>query len=244
MPYSAEYQLTGCSRCGGRHQLLLRLLPAAEPSVVLFGGPSASPPAGSVSASPPAGSVAASPSAGSVADPPGRTWPVSFTCPAVGAEALAEITLDGIRSGEILAVTVSEVDPKRIGGLDPLMAAEIEEWTKASASSGRDFCKTMTTLSLGAVPVLFTVFKFLGQDTAKRPWVAVSGAVIGLILLTAAALFAAAMRPVYATVAESDFPQWRARRLARMNQVIRAASITLVVGIASSIAVFATLLTA
>jgi hypothetical protein len=238
------YEVGPCPRCSSVHALPL-LVRYREDRVVLFGGK------GSNTADSKGERASAS------------VWEISFTCPETSERALAEVEIAPDEGTEIVQVSLSstgdEEEPAKhmaavAGGAsaEPELArtqelspgndhagSELTEWIKASISTPRDYCKSMLTASTAAIPIVFTVLKFLGVGTASSAWAAWSGVVPASLMVAAAVLFALAMRPEYVEIKIQEFPEWHRRRLRHMNTFIRWASAMFVLGLVTAIVVFA-----
>jgi hypothetical protein len=119
---------------------------------------------------------------------------------------------------------------------------ELNDWVKTSASTVRDFSRTMISLSIGAVPIYFATTQFLGKQRVHGGWAALALAPPVLFLLAAIA-FGAALRPALITVTSlAGFAQWRRARLAAMNRWVQVAMALFLAGASAAGVVWAILL--
>jgi hypothetical protein len=189
------HEVVACPQCKQPHvfPVLVRVRAAPVAEVPLFGGA-----------------------------PAART--IAFTCP---------------NTREIISVPVPDPpDSEIIGPDDPNRPApefvpagatapgpeeqEYTDWIKASRATAVDFCKTMLTAATGAIPVYFAVLKYLGAEAANASWFSRIGALPPVLFLVAAVVFALALRPRFALVAQATFAEFRASRLRQLNTFLFA----------------------
>jgi hypothetical protein len=232
------YRVEECARCGKPHSLNLEVIFEHAQEVALFGG--------SENLGPRSKNV--------------RRWDVSYLCEETGEPALAkfELAVDPgltivrvrpLKSGEPLIQLTNQNEGARSGDRSTrspaaadLLRQDLAEWIKTSSSTPRDYCKAMVTTSTAAIPVLFTLLKFLGYETANQTWVAIAGSIIAGLMLLAAVGFILAMRPRFEIIDVEGFEEWRSRRLARMNLFIGAATIIFVIAVTASLILFGLIL--
>jgi hypothetical protein len=211
-----------CPRCGRLHHFGLTVTTASlvgGPSgVVLFGGASAK------EASQP------------LDDQRERLWDVLLRCPDTEEEFTHPARIETMPDEDIIAVAMT--GDQQASSSSSWQQDEFTEWIKASVGNARDFARTMLSTSLAAIPVFFTVLKYLGFERVRSSWWAVS-IVPPLLLLAAAVAFVYALRPVHLTIADTpDFVTFRTHRLAVMNQRITVGMSLFLVAVAASTIIF------
>ncbi len=114
---------------------------------------------------------------------------------------------------------------------------ELKEWIKTSRSTALDYCKTMLSSSVGAIPVYFVIIKYLGYETladASRNIFLLPP----LLFLLAALLFVLGLKPRFEIISEEEFPKFRKHRLKQLNNFLLAGTILFVLAIILAILVF------
>ena len=224
-----EYNIPKCKQCGNSHkyQLEIRYKAANNETseVVVFGGKGG-------------------PSRRTITNAVSSTnspvsWDVVFLCPEMNQSFVMPITIEVSQDKEeivgIVAMnpstqSVSSADDvlqmntstEKAGLSNDVMNKEFEEWVSSSAASAREFCKTMLTISTGAVPIFFTVLKYIGVEQASTPRLAWFGICPPSLFLISSILFIFALRPQYSTIASLlAFEKFRKERLQKMNRYIR-----------------------
>jgi hypothetical protein len=130
----------------------------------------------------------------------------------------------------------------------PSMGAEFEEWIKNSRSVALDFCKTMISISAGAIPVYFAVLNYLGFEKVSGTQLAQiqlgqiqlgQVAILPPILYLAALLVCVlALRPPLAALSANEFAAFRESRLNQLNRFIIIGTSLFVVATGLAIAMF------
>jgi hypothetical protein len=123
-------------------------------------------------------------------------------------------------------------------------ASDFAEWAKSSRQTATDYCKTMLTTSSGAIPVYFAVLKYLGHERVGSSAIALVGVVPPVLLLTAAMLFAIALRPRLALLTPDGFTQFRTQRLKRLDRYIGAGTAAFGMAVGLAVLIFLRALTA
>lgn len=103
---------------------------------------------------------------------------------------------------------------------------EFAEWIKNSRKTAVDFCKIMLSISTGAIPVYFTVLKYIGFENIGGTALAKFTILPTVFFLAAAVMYVLALRPRYEAVTQKDFKGFRARRLKQLNQFIVWGTVT------------------
>lgn len=198
----ASYTVAVCPHCGDRHDYTLRLGRTHEE--LLFAGPGKS-----------VGLVC-----------PKTKKPVQVVIELDDNERFlgAEIATGSELSGASLPAPQSTDDPAaESGGREPDVGEEAEktEWRKASRTTATDFCKTMLASSTAAIPVYFAVLKYTGVEQLDGSLQATLGILPPVAFLSAAAVFAAALRPRLRSVGRRTFSEVRDERLRQLDQYMK-----------------------
>lgn len=211
-----DYTVHECPRCGKKHDYKLKALVRAESTeeIAIFGGT-------------------------------GGKSEILFECPDTKRKFTQVVP--NPQNREIISLA-TESDIKDSISTPPktlLQAAESDfaEWIKNSRSVSIDFCKIMLTLSTGAIPIYFTMLKYMGFENISNITFAKIGILPPIMFLVAAVLFVLALRPRFETISQSEFATFRSSRLKQMNQFINAGALTFGGAIAFTIMLFFSLLT-
>lgn len=84
----------------------------------------------------------------------------------------------------------------------------------------------MLTLSTGAIPVYFTMLKYMGFEKISNVTFAKIGILPPLMFLIGAVFFVLALRPRFETISQDNFVTFRSSRLKQMNKLINAGALT------------------
>ncbi len=184
------HHVTDCPRCGGSHEfpILVRIKVCKKPAVPIFAG-----------------------------EPP--TTKLAFICPTT--RDVIEVSVPNPSDGEVVGPATAD-DAPTDSLQDELLSrgaieAEYTEWVKVSRATAVDFCKTMITASIGAVPIYFALLKYLGAEAAASSILSRIGGLPPLLFLISTIIFALALRPRLAWVNERGFGEFRAARLKWLN---------------------------
>jgi hypothetical protein len=159
---------------------------------------------------------------------------IGLSCPVDGAPFTSQLELANNEEFVGLANTAGDVEVKA-----PPEAADFGDWIKTSRAAALDFAKTMMTASSAAIPVYFAVLKYLGSEKlADSPLGRVS-VLPPVLFLLAVAIFAVALRPRLAEVSATDFADFRAQRLRRLDRFVTGGLIAFVSALFLSLVVFA-----
>lgn len=194
-----DYTVNKCQKCGKKHDYKLKALVRAEATeeVAIFGGA-------------------------------GGKSEVLFECPDTKLKFTQAIP--DPPNGEITGLaTESDIENAELESSKQslsLAESDFAEWIKNSRSVSIDFCKTMLTLSTGAIPIYFTMLKYMGFEKISNSTFAKIGILPPLMFLVAALLFVLALRPRFETISQGDFATFRSFRLKQMNQFINVGALT------------------
>jgi hypothetical protein len=209
----ASHAVDRCPNCTKQHAYRL----VVETSVLTFAGPSTD-----------------STGAGTA----GRGWDVEFRCPKTRRLFTERVTLTEQPGMRVLSVRseLPESDP-----VPDWREAEVAEWIKSSAGTGRDFCRTMVGAGTAAIPLYFAVLKYLGLENAHGGWRA---ATIGppVLFLAATVAFVVALRPVLRPVDVTTIETARDQRLRTMNRAITVGLVLVGLALVHSLVLFLVLL--
>jgi hypothetical protein len=212
------HDIAVCPHCGRPHRFMLEVRPnaAEDKAELLFGGGFG-----------------------------GRITAVAFTCPCTGRPLRVEVAdpLDGVVVGPADAAVLAAgvPGPPIVAGADQAARAsgpaeaEFTEWIKASRATAVEFCKSLITASVGAIPIYFAVLKYLGYEVLDPSQVARFGALPPFLFLLAAVIFALELLPRFAQVTRADFATFRAIRLRRLNRLMLGGLAIFGVAVAASI---------
>lgn len=209
--YRLAHNVAQCPHCGLRHDfaVLVRQRALEAPGVVLFGGSGSS----------------------------GQQ--IAFICPQTGKiiSAFVPHPADGEIVGPDDGSSAIEAQaPTENVPLAPT-DADYTEWIKQSRTIALDFCKTMLTASISAVPVYFAVLKYLGFERSNGSAAAQLVIVPPFLFLGAVVMFALALRPNFSRVAADSFEAFRAARLSQLNRLMLGGMATFVIGVLCAISV-------
>jgi hypothetical protein len=160
------------------------------------------------------------------------TIEIGLSCPIDGAPFTNQLELANNEEFVGLANTAAEVKP-------PPEAADFGDWIKTSRASALDFAKTMLTASSAAIPVYFAVLKYLGSEKLVDAPLGRVSVLPPVLFLLAVAIFATALRPRLAEVGATDFAEFRAQRLRRLDRFVTGGLVAFVGGLFLSLVVFA-----
>lgn len=149
------------------------------------------------------------------------------------ADPYADADADGGTGTDLPAAGTDEVDP------------DLTEWMRSSRQTALEYCKTMLTTSIGAVPLHFAVLQYLGAATIAAGWAARAAAAPALLFVLAAAAFALAQRPRLVEITDGSagsFAALRRRTLRRIDRLARWGTGLFLLGIIGALVAFATLL--
>jgi hypothetical protein len=122
---------------------------------------------------------------------------------------------------------------------------ELRDWRKTTVSTQRTYATTMLTTSSGAVAVYFAVLKYLGWEEANFGTPLVFLTILPPVLLfSAAASFALALRPSLTFVERSEYAEFRARRVDQMHRRATAGTALYGAALLMAIVIFAVVLEA
>jgi len=184
------HEVTTCPHCGEHHRfsVLVRVRAASDAAIPLFGG-----------------------------GPPPPT--LAFTCPVT--HKIINEPVPNPPDGEVIGPDDSNSATAEPAGTDAATSgADVEyaDWVKTSRATAVEFGKTMLTAATGAVPVYFAILKYLGTESVKGSWFSGVAALPPLLFLSAAIVFALALRPRLALLRSSDFAAFRSTRLHQLNR--------------------------
>ena len=163
---------------------------------------------------------------------------VLFTCPNTNQKFTRLVPAPP--HGEIAGLA-SEADISQLSPAIPKPSPvdnEFKEWIKNSRKTALDFCKTMLSISTGAIPVFFAVLKYIGFEKIGSTGLAKFTILPPVFFLVAAILYVLALRPRYKGVTQSAFNAFRARRLGQLNQYIIWGTATFAGATGLAIAIF------
>lgn len=167
-----------------------------------------------------------------------RAREIVLTCPTTGELFTHEVT--DPPNGEILGPADSiDISADSLSG-EPSHNPEREfsKWVKDSRATATEFCKTMLTISTGAIPVYFAVLKYIGIEQIGGSFLAQAGVLPPILFLVATILFVLAIRPRFATLSEAEFAKFRAKRLGQLNLYITTGTVLFATGISIAIVLF------
>lgn len=221
-----------CPACSGEHQHHVRVRSlggaAVRPAMVLFAGPRDEPDSAEHS------------------EADRHTWDLVLRCPVLSRDFAWSVGVVP-RPGERIAGLLEQRDDRSdvgsdydtaVNAADPVLEQEYNNWVTGSAGTAREYCRTMLTTALSAIPVFYAVLQYLGFGGVAHGVGRLVGLVPPVLFLLSAALFVAALRPRANLVSRGDFAAWRAQRFAEMNRWIRAATAVFAAAVLTSLASF------
>lgn len=116
---------------------------------------------------------------------------------------------------------------------------EFSDWIKNSRAVAVDYCKSMVTTSSAAIPIYFSILKFLGYDGDNEVTATRALVLPPILFFIAAIIFVVALRPSMKAVNESDFSTFRSSALLRLNRMMIAGTVYFLVAVGFSIVIFA-----
>ena len=163
---------------------------------------------------------------------------IVLTCPTTGELFTHEVT-DPPGGGIMGPADSIDISVDSLSGA-PSYNPEREflEWIKNSRATATEFCKTMLTISTGAIPVYFAVLKYIGIEQIGGSFLAQGRILPPVLFLTATILFVLAIRPRFATLTEAEFAKFRAKRLGQLNLYITAGTVLFATGVSIAIVLF------
>lgn len=219
---SMPYRVAECPECSRAHDYSLRIITrsrkgaatqATAPAVLIFGGKD-------------------SPAPGS------QPWDVKLVCPTKESPFVSTIEVP-LPVGEEI-VSVEQALEKALE--TDWRSSELAEWIKGSIASERDFCRTMLSTAIAAVPVYFAVLKYVGVGRVHGGWQVLS-VVPPLILFAAMVAFSWPLRPVGRTIRNiADFTAFRQRRLEQIDRGINTGMVLFAVALLWAVVVWIVLL--
>jgi hypothetical protein len=205
------YRLVDCPACDRAHDY--RLLVEVDEEVVTFSGP-------------------ADEAAGHV------RWSIQFRCPKKNKEFSHDIPVPVSPGQTVQRVTSQSSDEAPPATHEDWRDAELKEWIKTSAATVRDFCRTMITSVLAAVPVYFVILKFLGFETVRGEGWRLLAIGPPFLLLASLLAFVLALRPVWARVDRATLAQIREKRLNSLNRNLSIGLTLFGLAVVSAVVVF------
>ncbi|WP_229075854.1 hypothetical protein [Actinoplanes sp. DH11] len=172
------------------------------------------------------------------AGPAGQDWDVEFRCPETGKLFTDRVVLSTRPGARVLSV---RSEPAGSAARPDWREAEVGEWIKSSAGTGRDFCRTMIGAGTAALPLYFAVLKLLGLESAHGGWRA---ATLGppVLFLAATVVFVVALRPALRPIDVATVEAVREHRLRTMNRAITGGLVLFGMAMAHSLVLFLVLL--
>jgi hypothetical protein len=211
-----DYTIDSCPRCKKNHNYVLKVIAAAsEDKVIMFGGDSV--------------------------DKNEKKSEIFLECPDT-KEGFTWV-ISNPSNGEIAGVAT----PKDITDAASTYAStresspietEFADWVKNSRSRATDFCKTMISLSTGAVAVYFAVQQYLGFEKISDSTIGKMGILPPILFLISTIFFVLGLRPRFDLIGRAEFFDWRGRILTRMNQFIMAGTSIFLGAIGFAILIF------
>jgi hypothetical protein len=194
---SVPYHVVECPECSRAHDYSLRIITrsrkgattqATAPAVLLFGGKD-------------------SPA------PDSQTWDVTLVCPTKNSSFVSTIEVPLPVAEKIISVEQAREEALETDW----RSSELAEWIKGSIASQRDFCRTMLSTAILAIPVYFAVLKYLGVEHVPGGRQVLS-VVPPIFLFAAAVAFSWPLRPVGRKIRNiEDFAAFRQRRLEKID---------------------------
>jgi hypothetical protein len=204
------YSVDSCPRCKMNHEYVLKvIISAPEDKVHIFGGPEQK--------------------------IEGKSE-ILLECPNKRESFTRQI--QNPSDGEIVGLaTPEDISAAAYTPLDAssLVDNDFAEWIKNSPSRATDFCKTMITLSTGAVAVYFAVQNYLGFEKIGDTVLGKIGILPPVLFLVSALFFVLGLHPQSDLISRTEFLAWRAQVLTRMNRFVMVGTSVFLGGIAVSI---------
>jgi hypothetical protein len=116
---------------------------------------------------------------------------------------------------------------------------EFSDWIKNSRAVAVDYCRSMVTTSSAAIPIYFSILKFLGYDGNNEATATRAMVLPPILFFIGAIIFVLALRPSMKGVSESEFSAFRSSALIRLNRMMLAGTVYFLVAVAFSIVIFA-----
>jgi hypothetical protein len=173
---------------------------------------------------------------------------IEFPCPTTNQTFKRAISNPADGEIEVLkSGTDTDIEQSASTTTRALMGAEFAEWTKNSQSVARDFCKTMISISAGAIPVYFAVLNYLGFEEVSGTQLGQiqlgQAAVLPPILYLAALLvYVLALRPKLEALSADDFVAFRESRFIQLNRFIFTGTFIFVIATGIAIAIFSSVI--
>lgn len=192
----------------------------------------------------------------------GNKWSVTFYCPVSNEYIVNDILLNDVPVEGVIRVESkisdlnleSEINEKNTA-LSPkievqnptlhsstdILMKDLEEWVKSSMQTARDFCKTMITVSTGAIPIFYTVWSALGNEKSDYFSLSWTTLIPSIGFLSATVLYIIAHQPQYYNlegVNLIEFRIFRKARLKHLNKYMKIATFMFVISVFISILLF------
>jgi hypothetical protein len=158
---------------------------------------------------------------------------IAFTCPKT--KKLFTKVIPNPPGGEIIGLVQDTLSLVLSSEQQSSDLSEFLDWAKNSRSIAIDYCKIMLSTSTGAIPIYFAIQKYIGFEKISELSIARAGIIPPVMFLASSILFAIAIWPQYATITETEFTAFRAKRLNQLNQYIRAGTILFVISVCVAI---------
>ncbi|MFN0201918.1 MAG: hypothetical protein ACKVTZ_10375 [Bacteroidia bacterium] len=124
-----------------------------------------------------------------------------------------------------------------------ILIKDLEDWIKTSMQTARDFCKTMITVSTGAIPIFYTIWATLGKGNSEFNYLTWATLIPSIGFLSASVLFIIAHQPKYYNLEGIniiEFRLYRQKRLKHLNKYIKIATVVFILSVFVSILLFST----
>ena len=181
--------------------------------------------------------------------PEGAAWTEPIVCPSTGIDTEVSLSIPrtaGERIGSVSIVAIRELKdaidataatPRSLGDGD-WIDRELEALRTSSIDTGRSYATTLLGANSGAIPIYFSVLKFLGVGVPGAGWL-VFLLVPPVLFLIAIVTQVQALRPALRQLSRDNFIQAREERLARSRRWLDAGIALFCVGTGLAIIAFA-----
>ena len=208
-----DYDIKQCPVCTHSHHYKLKVFKKKtdENKVVLFGG--------------------AGEQTEVMFECPEKNRKYTFSVPSVDFEVVSIATVEDVEK--------YKADKK--APLPPATSNEIADWVKNSRTIALDFCKSMLSTAIGAIPVFFAIVKYLGSEKISKPREGYLLLPVVLFLISAVA-YVFALKPRFDSIEEIEFVQFKKKRLTQLNNYLVCGTALFIAGIGCAIIIFLKLL--